>query len=528
MRNAQMEEMMEDMESRERDGGDEAVSDISSRSSGSSSSASASMESGPGQGDTEVLDCEDDSGMVMESSLAVNVNMNVNVAHVAHVSNVSAVSPRANANLGLRTSSALSRASDGSAPEPVARLISENRTWAHRNRPSNQAYHMPRNSRPSWSHREVGSADNPHGLYSGGQNRRSSSHDHAPRSINSQDSSSFSPLSYANDNGQIESLSQLQNEALGSWLRLRPREHPHLPQAYRRTSYLSQHQYRSTFQQDPYHGQIRYPVTMVANDELDASNRFLSEIEYQTYMRREEQMRVEQIREEELEMYRVQNQDIENRNKAYDDAATHEAIQYQTVNDKDNNKETQDVNTPEGEMDIENSAFVISFPSEIERTDDDNIDNELDDEKGKEEQPVEPNNIDESKYFDPSASANNNSSKNTPEGQENSQQNTNNINWASPDSKYEKYTCRVDRHQGDRASEITLFVLKRPHMRAFHFAWFSFFVGFFLWFAISPLLKEIQASLGLTTTEIWISNTYSSAGTIFFRLLAGKFTNEHD
>ena len=97
--------------------------------------------------------------------------------------------------------------------------------------------------------------------------------------------------------------------------------------------------------------------------------------------------------------------------------------------------------------------------------------------------------------------------------------------WASSDSKYERYACRVDQNQGDRAVEIPLFLFERPHMRAFHFAWMSFFVAFFTWFAISPLLPEIKSSLNLSHEEIWMSNVFSSAGTVIYRIIVGPLND---
>ena len=93
--------------------------------------------------------------------------------------------------------------------------------------------------------------------------------------------------------------------------------------------------------------------------------------------------------------------------------------------------------------------------------------------------------------------------------------------WASPDSKFERYDCRVDQRQGDKSVEIPLFLFQRPHMRAFHFAWMSFFVAFFTWFAIAPLLTEIKDSLKLSHGEIWMSNVFSSAGTVICRIIVG-------
>lgn len=95
------------------------------------------------------------------------------------------------------------------------------------------------------------------------------------------------------------------------------------------------------------------------------------------------------------------------------------------------------------------------------------------------------------------------------------------VHWASPLSKFDRYSCGVDRTQSDRAIEIPILSFQRPHMRGFHFAWISFFVAFFTWFAIAPLLKEIKQSLGLNHEQIWLSNVLSSTATIFCRLFVG-------
>lgn len=97
--------------------------------------------------------------------------------------------------------------------------------------------------------------------------------------------------------------------------------------------------------------------------------------------------------------------------------------------------------------------------------------------------------------------------------------------WASTDSKYERYACRVDQNQGDKSVEIPLFLFQRPHMRAFHFAWMSFFTAFFAWFAIAPLLPEIRDTLDLSHGEIWLSNVFSSAGTVICRIIIGPLND---
>ena len=47
----------------------------------------------------------------------------------------------------------------------------------------------------------------------------------------------------------------------------------------------------------------------------------------------------------------------------------------------------------------------------------------------------------------------------------------------APDSQFREYCIDVDPTQGDRGADIPLFSAARPHMRAFHFAWMSFFVA---------------------------------------------------
>ena len=52
---------------------------------------------------------------------------------------------------------------------------------------------------------------------------------------------------------------------------------------------------------------------------------------------------------------------------------------------------------------------------------------------------------------------------------------------ASKKKKFFPYFLKVDPDQDDRASEIKLCSIKRPHMRAFHFAWWCYHVAFLMW-----------------------------------------------
>lgn len=101
------------------------------------------------------------------------------------------------------------------------------------------------------------------------------------------------------------------------------------------------------------------------------------------------------------------------------------------------------------------------------------------------------------------------------------------VHKASNLSKYERYHCAIDRFQGDRSIEIPILTFRRPHMRAFHLAWISFFTAFFTWFAIAPLLKEIKETLGLDHDQIWLSNVMNSTAAIVCRLFVGPLCDAY-
>lgn len=64
-------------------------------------------------------------------------------------------------------------------------------------------------------------------------------------------------------------------------------------------------------------------------------------------------------------------------------------------------------------------------------------------------------------------------------------------------------------------------------MRAFHCTWWAFFVAFFAWFAITPLLPEIKQDLGLTQQQIWTSSIAGVGSTIFVRFLLGPLCDKY-
>ena len=85
----------------------------------------------------------------------------------------------------------------------------------------------------------------------------------------------------------------------------------------------------------------------------------------------------------------------------------------------------------------------------------------------------------------------------------------------------------VDPDQDDKASEIKLCSFKRPHMRAFHCSWWCFFIAFFIWFAIAPLLSEIRDDIGITKQDVWTANIVGVGGTIIMRFAMGPMCDKY-
>lgn len=58
-------------------------------------------------------------------------------------------------------------------------------------------------------------------------------------------------------------------------------------------------------------------------------------------------------------------------------------------------------------------------------------------------------------------------------------------------------------------------------MRALLFSIWAYFISFFVWFSIAPLLAEIKDKLNLTKLAIWDSSRIGVFGTIASRVLIG-------
>jgi MFS transporter, NNP family, nitrate/nitrite transporter len=72
-----------------------------------------------------------------------------------------------------------------------------------------------------------------------------------------------------------------------------------------------------------------------------------------------------------------------------------------------------------------------------------------------------------------------------------------------------------------KAEKINLFSFSSPQMRAFHITWFTFFICFFGWFGIAPLMAIVRDELHLTKSQVGNIMIASVAITILARLLIG-------
>ena len=73
----------------------------------------------------------------------------------------------------------------------------------------------------------------------------------------------------------------------------------------------------------------------------------------------------------------------------------------------------------------------------------------------------------------------------------------------------------------NKATRIDLFSLRTPQMRAFHMSWFAFFLCFFAWFGIAPLMVYVRKEMGLTKQQVGTLIIASVSITIVARLFIG-------
>jgi NNP family nitrate/nitrite transporter-like MFS transporter len=76
-------------------------------------------------------------------------------------------------------------------------------------------------------------------------------------------------------------------------------------------------------------------------------------------------------------------------------------------------------------------------------------------------------------------------------------------------------------HSDHRATRIDLFNFATPQMRAFHMSWFAFFLCFFAWFGIAPLMRVVRDEMALTQSQVGWCIISSVAITVVARLFVG-------
>lgn len=78
-----------------------------------------------------------------------------------------------------------------------------------------------------------------------------------------------------------------------------------------------------------------------------------------------------------------------------------------------------------------------------------------------------------------------------------------------------------------RATRLQLLNFSTIPMRTFHLTWAAFFVCFFAWFAVAPLMPLIRDELQLTKDQIANINIAAVCVTIFVRLLIGPMCDRY-
>ncbi len=79
----------------------------------------------------------------------------------------------------------------------------------------------------------------------------------------------------------------------------------------------------------------------------------------------------------------------------------------------------------------------------------------------------------------------------------------------------------------NQARRIELFSLRSEPMRAFHMTWVAFFVAFFGWFGVAPLMAVIRKDLNLSKEQVGNTIIASVAITILVRLFVGPLCDRY-
>ena len=78
----------------------------------------------------------------------------------------------------------------------------------------------------------------------------------------------------------------------------------------------------------------------------------------------------------------------------------------------------------------------------------------------------------------------------------------------------------------NKTTKINLFSLKSIQMRTFHTTWFAFFLAFFGWFGVAPLMAIVREDLMLTKAQVGNTIIASVAITVLVRVLIGPLCDQ--
>ena len=70
--------------------------------------------------------------------------------------------------------------------------------------------------------------------------------------------------------------------------------------------------------------------------------------------------------------------------------------------------------------------------------------------------------------------------------------------------------------------KLNVFSFSGVQMRTFHITWFTFFICFFAWFGLAPLMPTIRTELGLSKAQVGNIIIASVSATIIARLFIGR------
>jgi NNP family nitrate/nitrite transporter-like MFS transporter len=81
--------------------------------------------------------------------------------------------------------------------------------------------------------------------------------------------------------------------------------------------------------------------------------------------------------------------------------------------------------------------------------------------------------------------------------------------------------------QSGKATRINLLDVNTPPMRAFHMAWLSFFLCFFAWFGVAPLMSVVRGEMGLSKDQVGWCMIGSVAMTVVSRIVVGRLCDRY-